>query len=90
MCLSNRFKRKNNLLRRLRLAKEKKEEREKSSASEGIDGAVANSSAQEDRKPAAVSSFNSGSNSEETKPTSRARRDSFDDEILNLPGLDLF
>lgn len=69
------YQRKNNLLRNLRRLRQKSE-----LGANRSDGGE-NISAQDDRKLAAVPL------SEVPQPPSHARRDSFDAEILDLPGL---
>ena len=84
--MSKPFQRKNNLLRRLRIEKQKKEERRKS----GLGGGERNVDevAEDGRKPTAVISANGKSSAEVAPSTPRVRRDSFDEEIFKLPGLD--
>ena len=82
--------RKNNLCRRLRIEKQKEEEKKKALETLYGTGPMAVSSGVEteqnslcDSKPPAMPSNNLSSES-----AGRPRQDSFDEEILDLPGLD--
>ena len=81
------FQRKNNLLRRLRIEKQKKEERRKSGLL-GEGERNVDQVAEDGRKPTAVISANGKSSAEVAPSASHVRRDSFDEEIFKLPGLD--
>ena len=79
----------------MRIEKEKEQERKKSGAYTDGSGTSSASPMEDDRKPAALPSTNdAGDNLRRDMmpplppPASRSRRDSFDEEILDLPGLD--